>query len=403
MTSTQRHVPVAILATLALVLVAGGVAWANLVDEDSGRSAASATEKQPATSAEKDLNQISQTRDPVAGTSFVSPLVEIYGDVYIGERSFVAGNTMLRASPGLALRIGNETNYQDNVLARALSEDSTIGDETSIAHHALIRDSVIGDFAFVGFHAQIINAVVSDGALVSAGAVVRDVELPEDALVMPGQVITKQRQADALPRVGEGEEEFKHEVLDVNAEFAESYIELYESGGHQSVIGVGPNPLTSFNPEAVQPQIGAGTEIGELARVVGDVRIGPGSEVSDRASIRADEGAPITIGSHANIEERVTFHALKGTEITVGDDLHAGDDVVIHGPLRVGDGLTVGDDSVVFRVLVGDDVTIGEDVIVQGPANEEDASEPTLEIPDGAVIEDGAVITDERSLRRAMR
>ncbi len=112
--------------------------------------------------------------------------------------------------------------------------------------------------------------------------------------------------------------------------------------------------MTSFNPEAIEPEIGAGTQVGELARVVGDVRIGAGSEVSDRAALRADEadeGAPIIIGANANIEERVTFHALQGTTITVGDDLDVGDDSVL-----------------------------------------------TLEIPDGTMIPDGAVVTDEESL-----
>ena len=95
--------------------------------------------------------QISETNSPVIGTSYVSPLVELYGDVFIGEQWFVAGNTVLRAAPDQRLEIGDETNSQDNVIARALKGDSVIGDETSLAHHALIRDSEIGDFAFVGF------------------------------------------------------------------------------------------------------------------------------------------------------------------------------------------------------------------------------------------------------------
>lgn len=46
----------------------------------------------------------------VYGTSYVSPLVELFGDVYIGERSFVAGNTVLHAAPDRRLDIGSETN-----------------------------------------------------------------------------------------------------------------------------------------------------------------------------------------------------------------------------------------------------------------------------------------------------
>ena len=83
------------------------------------------------------------------------------------------------------------------------------------------------------------------------------------------------------------------------------------------MIGVGLNPVTSFNSERVEPQIDD-TEVGEFVRIIGNVSIGSGSEVGERAAIRADEGSPIIIGSGAKIEERVTFHALKGTRVDVG-------------------------------------------------------------------------------------
>jgi hypothetical protein len=54
--------------------------------------------------------------EAVYGTSYVSPLVELFGDVYIGERSFVAGNTVLCAAPDRRLDIGSETNAQDNII-----------------------------------------------------------------------------------------------------------------------------------------------------------------------------------------------------------------------------------------------------------------------------------------------
>jgi carbonic anhydrase/acetyltransferase-like protein (isoleucine patch superfamily) len=345
----------------------------------------------------KDGGQLRAIRpgESVYGTSFVNPLVELYGDVYVGQRSFVAGNTVLRAAPERTLKIGNQTNAQDNIIARSLDENSSIGDETTLAHHAIIRDSTIGDFAFVGFDAEIINSTVENGALISAGALLENVRIPEDTLVPPGMKVTTQEQADALTKVTGAEEEFKREVLDVNAEFAESYIELYEQEGYEALIGVGPNPVTSFNPNQVEPRIGD-AEVEEFARIVGDVSLGSSSEVGLRAAIRADEGSPIIIGSNANIEERVTFHALKGTRIDAGNNLTVGDDSTIHGPKEIGDNLTVGEDSVVFRVRVGDNVTIGDDAVVQGPANEH--GELELEIPEGTVIPDGAVVTSEEEL-----
>lgn len=189
-------------------------------------------------------------------------------------------------------------------------------------------------------------------------------------------------------------------MLDVNAEFAEGYVKLYEDVGYDGVIGIGPNPVTGFNQERIEPEIGDKSDVGEFARIVGDVRIGSGAEIGQRAAIRADEGAPIIIGKNAEIEDRVTFHALKGTSIEVGDGLDAGNDAVLHGPLKVGDGLTTDDSAVVFRADVGDDVTVGEDAIIQGPASEGDANDLELKIPDGTNIPEGAVVTSEEDLRK---
>ncbi len=36
---------------------------------------------------------------PVNGTSYVAPLTEVFGEVFIGENSFIASNTILRAAP----------------------------------------------------------------------------------------------------------------------------------------------------------------------------------------------------------------------------------------------------------------------------------------------------------------
>lgn len=56
----------------------------------------------------------------VYGTSFVNPLVEMFGEVYIGEESLIAGNTVLRAGEGQRVEIGNKTNAQDDVTLKVL-------------------------------------------------------------------------------------------------------------------------------------------------------------------------------------------------------------------------------------------------------------------------------------------
>jgi carbon dioxide concentrating mechanism protein CcmM len=332
----------------------------------------------------------------VYGTSFVNPLVEISGAVYIGQKSFVAGNTVLKASGGRSIEIGNQTNAQDNVAVKALKRETTVDAETSLAHQAIVEDSEIGDFIFVGFNARVENSTLEDGAFVLHGARVENVTIPENAFVGVGQVIDKQSEADALPTAEEGTEEFRREVLEVNEEFAEGYIELYKEEGEEALTGIGPNPETSFNPKEIEPEVPEDLAVGRFVRIVGDVRIGEDSGVGERSAIRADEGVPIVIGENADIGKRVTFHALKGTQLKVGERLTAGDDAVLHGPLEVGDNLRVGERGVVFRCNVGNDVTLGDEAIIAGPVGK--GGEPKLEIPDGTKIPDGAVITGQKEL-----
>jgi carbon dioxide concentrating mechanism protein CcmM len=326
----------------------------------------------------------------VYGSSYFSPLVELEGEVLVGQDgTFVTANTRFLAAPDQTIEIGNGTNVQDNVSVSALEDLAGIRDETSVAHHAFVEDSEIGDHVFLGFLAEVRDSRVEDGATILHGATVEGVTIPENALVGVGEVVTNQADADALPETDSGTAEFKEEVLDVNAEFAEGYIELYEEEGEGAVTGVGPNPVTSFNPETVEPEIEQG-KLRKLVRVLGDVRLGTGAEIGDRSAIRADEGTPITIGANATIGARVTFHALEGTTLRVGDRFEIGDDAVVHGPLKVGDGVRVGDDAVLFRAIVGGGAEVGDGAVIAGPAGDE----LTLEIPPATVVPPGAVITD---------
>ena len=348
-------------------------------------------------------------RAPVAiNDSFVSPLVERFGSARIGEGVFVAPNAILRADPGRRVCLGSETNVQDNVLVLALRDRQAApgrcarrratetGERTSLAHQAEVINSRIGDFTFIGFHARLLNAVVEDGAFVMHGAVIRNVRIPRDRLVGIGQQVTTQAQADALPRKEEAQAEFQRDVLEVNAEFAEHYAELYRERGYDEVVGVSRAPRTSFN-RGLSPTIAPGLAREPFARIVGDVRLGRNATVGRRSSIRADEGSPIIIGDDADIEDRVTFHALKGTSITVGARLHTGDNVVLHGPLQVGDDLTIADDAILFRASVGNRVTIGDSAIVAGPADD------PLELRDGVTVPPGAVITTQAQADAAGR
>lgn len=331
----------------------------------------------------------------VVNQSFLSPLVELFGDVWVGRHVFVAGNTVVRADPGGRVCLGDRTNLQDNIVLLARRNTpappsacgplaASTDHEVSIAHQASITNSAIGRFTFVGFRARLDNVVLEEGAFVLHGATLTNVRIGRDRLVPIGAVLTTQAEADALPLKEEAQAEFQREVLEVNEEFAEHYAELYEHEGFDAVTGVSPAPKTSWNPAPVRPTLGSNVRLREFSRVVGDVRLGSDSSVGRRTAIRADEGAPIVIGDGARIEDRVTFHALKGTSIRIGRNLQTNDNVVFHGPLEAGDGLTVDDEAVLFRAVLGDDVTVGPGALVVG-----------VTLRAGARVPPGAVLTTQ--------
>jgi carbon dioxide concentrating mechanism protein CcmM len=258
-----------------------------------------------------------------------------------------------------------------------------VGNHVSIAHQAVIENSVVGDFTFFGFRSRVRNSVIGPGCMVMHSTTVEGVTLPPGRITPAGATITTQEAANALPELGEPLEEFRSEVLSVNEEFAGAYSRFYHEAGAASLVGVGPNPPTSFNPHSVQPTLGDGVRLAEMVRIVGDVRLGDRCRVNQRTALRADEGTPIIIGRNARIGGRVTFHALLGTSVTVGNSAWIGDECVLHGPLQVGHNLVCEAGAVLFRAQVEDNVTIRSGATVIGDIL---LREGTI-VPEGAVIE----------------
>jgi carbonic anhydrase/acetyltransferase-like protein (isoleucine patch superfamily) len=216
--------------------------------------------------------------------------------------------------------------------------------------------------------------------------------------VGPGEIVSDQKTADSLPKTNEvdlSKYYDRKEQIDTNKEFAKAYIDLYQEEGYDAVVEVGPNPKTPWNPKEVEPEIGKNVELQAFSRVTGDVKIGDDSSVGRRTALRADEGNPISVGSGAAIDDRVTMHATRGSSVEIGKFLVASDDSVLHGPLKMGKRDFVGENAVVFRAKVGDDVQIGEGAVVAGPAD----GDSLLEIPDGALVPAGAVVTSEKDVR----
>jgi carbonic anhydrase/acetyltransferase-like protein (isoleucine patch superfamily) len=386
----------ALVPLLSLILAVSMAACNSGAAQEDGKKTGSASQEPGSTEGGGQLTNIGRPAQVVFGSSYVSPLTEGFGDVFIGQEDFISASTALRAAPGFQVKLGNQSTIHDNVTVRAREDSVTIGDRTALAHHATVRDSEIGDSVYIGYNAEVGNSRVGNGAIIYHGAMVEGVEIPENSFVGAGEVVADQATADALPKVEEAgvDKYYTRDLLEVDQELRKGYIELYETEGYGAVMDIGPNPKTSFNPEEVEPQIDESVELPDFVRIVGDVQVGENSVIGRRTAIRADEGSPIVIGPAAIIDDRVTFHAIKGTDIQIGEYLVAGDDVVLHGPLQMGNDNVVGEGAVVFRARVGDNVQIGEGAVIAGPTGKE----LTLKIPDDTIIPGGAIVTSQEDL-----
>ncbi len=106
------------------------------------------------------------------------------------------------------------------------------------------------------------------------------------------------------------------------------------------------------------PRVDPSVFIAENAMVIGDVEIGPGSNVWFFSLIRGDVHY-IRIGARCNIQDACILHVARGRfPLILEDDVVLGHRVTVHG-CRVGRGALIG---IGATVLSG--ATVGEEAIV---------------------------------------
>ena len=147
---------------------------------------------------------------------------------------------------------------------------------------------------------------------------------------------------------------------------------------------IGENVVTEFSAGMSRPVIDETTYVHPLASVIGNVILGKHIMVSPMASIRGDEGQPLSIGDDSNVQDGVIIHgletAVKGVPVDgnfhmvdgrmysvhVGKRVSLAHQVQIHGPAVIGDDTFVGMQSLVFRASVGRGCVIEPGVILMG-------------------------------------
>lgn len=124
---------------------------------------------------------------------FVASTAVIIGDVVLEENASVWFGAVIRGDSG-KIRIGRETNVQDNVVIHADTEHGTIlGNRVTVGHGAILHDTNIGDGCVIGMLATLLHhSVVGERCMIGAGSVVRErFEVPANSVAagVPAKVL----------------------------------------------------------------------------------------------------------------------------------------------------------------------------------------------------------------------
>ncbi len=136
---------------------------------------------------------------------------------------------------------------------------------------------------------------------------------------------------------------------------------------------ISPNPITSFNPVQISPNIDKRSFISPFSSVICDVVIRKNVYVAPNVSIRADEGTPFYIGSNTNLQDGVILHGLlnklisvggKGYSIFISKEVTIAHGALVHGPCYIGNKVFVGFKSIVYNAIVQSGVFISNNAVV---------------------------------------
>ncbi|NTX28589.1 carbonate dehydratase [Burkholderia pyrrocinia] len=126
------------------------------------------------------------------------------------------------------------------------------------------------------------------------------------------------------------------------------------------------------NPRGDLPQIHPSAFVDPTAILCGLVIVEENVFIGPYAVIRADETdaggriAPIVIGAHSNIQDGVVIHSKSGASVTIGRHTSIAHRAIVHGPCKVGDGVFVGFNSVLFNCMIDDGCVVRYNAVVDG-------------------------------------
>ena len=125
-----------------------------------------------------------------------------------------------------------------------------------------------------------------------------------------------------------------------------------------------------------QGKIADTAKIAKETVLVGNITIGEESTVLFFTAMRCEGEETIVIGNQSNVQENCTIHVDEGNSVKIGDGVTIGHNSVIHG-CQIGDNSMIGMGSVVMNgAKIGNHCLIGAGSLVTR----------NTEIPDGSMV-----------------
>ena len=131
------------------------------------------------------IKELNNYKPKIGQNCFLAETATIIGNVEIGDDCSVWFGAVIRGDVHY-IKIGNNTNIQDNVVVHATYQKSptNIGNNVTVAHGAIIHGCTLKDNVMIGMNAVILDdAVVESNSIVAAGSVVT-----KGTVVEPGSV-----------------------------------------------------------------------------------------------------------------------------------------------------------------------------------------------------------------------
>jgi carbonic anhydrase/acetyltransferase-like protein (isoleucine patch superfamily) len=144
-----------------------------------------------------------QNRWPKLGEGvYVDTSAQVIGDVTLGAHASIWMNAVLRGDVN-AIRVGSETNVQDNSVLHCTAEHpTTLADHVTVGHSVTLHGCRVGSYCLVGIGAIVLNgADIGDECVVAAGTLVPEgMKVPSRSLVMgvPAKVRREVTEAERL-------------------------------------------------------------------------------------------------------------------------------------------------------------------------------------------------------------